>query len=197
MADLPEPPIDRDSPVPFYFQLAEVLEGEIRSGRWEPGARLASEPELSEHYGISRTTVRQALARLAQRGLIARRKGQGTFVEGGQPDLWLLQSSEGFFQDEVDRLGRTVTSRVLHAELGPLPAWACDALEVPRGSHGATLERLRSLDGLVALYVVNHVAAHAARAALALGNPNESLYRRLRDHAGLEHHGGRRTLAAI
>src|SRR4051794_16288878 len=105
-SDLPEPPIDRSSPVPFYFQLAEVLEGAIRSGRWQPGARLASEPELSEHYRLSRTTVRQALARLERRGLIERRKGQGTFVESAAPGLWLLQSSEGFFQNEVDRLGR-------------------------------------------------------------------------------------------
>ena len=48
MPDLPKPPIDRESPVPFYFQLAEVLEAEIRSGRWEPApftgdvGRLAS-----------------------------------------------------------------------------------------------------------------------------------------------------------
>src|SRR4051795_6514137 len=133
MADLPKPPIDRESPVPFYFQLAEVLEAEIRSGRWEPGDRLASEPELSDHYGISRTTVRQALARLQQRGLIARRKGQGTFVDSGSAGLWLLQSSEGFFHDEVDGLGRTVPSRFFHAEPGPLPVWACSALEMRTG----------------------------------------------------------------
>jgi len=197
VARLPQPRIDRGSPLPFYFQLAEALEGEIRNGRLKSGARLPSEPALCERYGISRTTVRQALARLEQRGLIARRKGQGTFVESGPPGLWLLQSSEGFFQAEVDRLGRTVTSSVLRAELGPLPAWACSALEVPPNSEGATLERLRSVDGLVALYVVNHLAAHASRAALALGNPNESLYRRLRDRVGLEPHGGRRTLEAI
>jgi GntR family transcriptional regulator len=197
LADLPEVLIDRESALPFYFQLAEVLEREIRNGRWDRGARLASEPELCEYYGLSRTTVRQALARLEQRGLIERRKGHGTFVESVPPSLWLLQSSEGFFQDEVDRLGRTVTSNVLRAKRGPLPSWACGALEVPPGSQGATMERLRSVDGLVALYVVNHVVADAADAALAPGDPNESLYRRLRDRAGLEPHGGRRTLEAI
>ena len=106
MARLPQPRIDRGSPLPFYFQLAEALEGEIRNGRLKSGARLPSEPALCERYGISRTTVRQALARLEQRGLIARRKGQGTFVESGPPGLWLLQSSEGFFQAEVDRAVR-------------------------------------------------------------------------------------------
>jgi GntR family transcriptional regulator len=183
--------------VPFYFQLAELMEQEIVSGRWRPGERVPSEPDLCERYGLSRTTVRQALARLEQRALINRLKGQGTFVQRAEPGLWLLQSSEGFFQDEVDRLGRTVTSQVLRAEHEPLPAWACQALELPPRSAGATLERLRSVDGRVALYVVNHLVERVAEAALALVNPNESLYRRLRDRAGITPHGGRRTLEAV
>lgn len=196
MTSLPDAAIDRNSPVPFYFQLAELIEQEIVSGRWKPGSRIPSEPELCEQFGLSRTTVRQALSRLEQRGLIERLKGQGTFVQRAQPGLWLLQSSDGFFQEEVDRLGRSVTSRILRAERGPLPGWACRALELRARSHGATLERLRSVDGEVALYVVNHLAEHAAEAALAASNPNESLYRRLRDRAGIVPRGGRRTLEA-
>ncbi len=196
MTELPDIVIDRESPVPFYFQLAELLEHEITSGRWHTGSRIASEPELGERYGLSRTTIRQALARLEQRGLIDRRKGQGTFVQG-EPGMWLLQSSDGFFQDEIDRTGRQVTSRIVRAERGPLPAWACDALELAHGAHGATLERLRSVDGLAALYVVNHLPERFASAALAISNPNESLYRRLRERAGVTPHGGRRTLEAI
>lgn len=195
--ELPEVRIDRASPVPFYFQLAELLEQEVVSGRWMPGARLPGELELCERYGISRTTVRQALARLEQRGLIERLKGQGTFVQRGQPGLWLLQSSEGFFQEEVDRLGRVVSSTILRSERGPVPPWACAALELPPGSNGVTIERLRAVDGLVALYVINHLVAELADAALAVGNPNESLYRRLRERGGVVAYGGRRTLEAI
>src|SRR4051812_47919973 len=197
MPDLPEGAIDRASPLPFYYQLAELLEQEITSGRWASGSRVPPELDLCDGFGLSRTPVRQALGRLEQRGLIRRFKGQGTFVQHGQPGLWLLQSSEGFFQDEVDRLGRTVTSRILRAEREGLPPWACRALQRPPGTRGATLERLRSLDGLVALYVVNHLADGAADAALAIANPNESLYRRLRNRVGLVAHGGRRTLEAV
>jgi GntR family transcriptional regulator len=193
----PDALIDRTSPIPYYFQLAELLEQEITGGHWESGFRLPPELELCEQYRLSRTTVRGALARLEKRGLIERLKGQGTFVRQGPPGLWLLQSSEGFFQDEVDRLGRTVTSRILRAERGPLPAWACQALELKPHSEGATLERLRSVDGLVALYVVNHLGAAVADAALAIANPNESLYRRLRERASVVPQGGRRTLQAI
>ena len=197
MSELPQAAIDRSSPVPFYFQLAELLEAEIASGRWQAGMRLPSEPDLCERYGLSRSTIRQALGRLEQRGLIDRRKGEGTFVQRGEPGLWLLQSSEGFFQDEVDRAGRTVTSRILLAERGPLPGWACEALELPRGSQGAALERVRSVDGAVALYVVNHLPERLADAALAIENPNESLYRRLGERTGVVPHGGRRLLEAV
>jgi GntR family transcriptional regulator len=197
MTALPGVTIDRASPVPFYFQLAELLEQEITSGRWQGGTRLPSEPELCERYSLSRTTIRQALARLERRRLIERRKGQGTFVRGGDTGLWLLQSSEGFFQDEVDRFGRTVTSRILRAERGPLPEWASEALELPRSSDGVALERLRSVDGEIALYVVNHLPSQLAAAAPAITNPNESLYRRLRERSGVILYGGRRTLDAV
>jgi GntR family transcriptional regulator len=197
MTGLPDITIDRNSPVPFYFQLAEFLEQEITSGRWHRGVRVASEPELCARYGLSRTTIRQALARLEQRGLITREKGKGTFVQQGEPGLWLLQSSEGFFQDEVDRAGRVVTSQVIRAERASLPTWACNALELPLGAHGVTLERLRSVDGLVALHVINHLPEWLADAALTISNPNESLYRRLHERAGIVAHGGRRTLEAV
>lgn len=197
VTELPNVAIDRESPVPFYFQLAELLEEEITSGRWHPGARVASEHELGEGFALSRTTVRQALMRLEQRGLISRRKGRGTFVERSDRGLWMLQSSGGFFHDEVDRAGRVVKSQILRAERGPLPTWACEALQLPPGSHGATLERLRTLDGLVALRAINHLPERLADAALMIGNPNESLYRRLHQLAGVLPLGGRRTLEAV
>jgi GntR family transcriptional regulator len=195
--ELPAKEIDRSVPVALYYQLAQLLEEEIRNGEWEAGARLPSEPAMCEHFGVSRATVRQALARLERRGLVTRRAGRGTFVHQHQPGLWMLQRSHGLFQLEVDRLGRTVTSTILRAEFGPLPSWACDSLRVPPGSEGAMLERLRFLDDRVALYVVNHVPAEFAETALLTENPNESLYRRLEQRHGLEPTGGRRVVEAV
>jgi GntR family transcriptional regulator len=194
---LPASTIERDSPVPFYFQLSELLEQEIVSGRWRPGLRLPSEPAIAEHFGLSRTTIRQALGRLEQEGLIQRRKGQGTFVAESQPRTWLLQSSAGFFQEEVERMGRLVTSVVLRTTVrGALPGWAAAALGLA-GAEGATLERVRSIDGLVAMYNVNHVPPGVAELVLPLDDPNESLYARIEARAGIEAAGGRRVLEAV
>jgi GntR family transcriptional regulator len=196
-AEFPSGRIERSSPVPFYFQLSALLELEIVSGRWSPGSRLPSEPALGDHFGVSRTTVRQALGRLEQEGLVVKRKGQGTFVGESRVRSWMLQASAGFFLDELLRGGRQVTSRVLRAERTVLPRWAADALELPPNSGGVVLERVRAVDGLVALYVVNHLPERLADAVLMLDHPTESLYERLSTDYDTTVHGARRVLEAV
>ena len=196
MARLPDALIDRSSPVPFHFQLSELLEQEISENRWPRGLRLPSEAELCSHFGVSRSTVRQALGRLEQEGLIGREKGRGSYVADTQRRSWLLQSAEGLFQDETERLGRSVTSRILRLERCTLPGWALDALTLPKGAEGVTLERVRAIDGNVALYVVNYLPAWLAEAVLSLKDPNESLYRRLKESMRIEVAGAHRTLEA-
>lgn len=189
--------IDRTSAEPLHFQVAGELERRIVSGTWPPGHQLPPEPDLGRLFGLSRATIRQALSRLEQEGLIVRQKGRGTFVADDRRRSWLLQSAGGFFQDEVERLGRRVTSTVLNLEEGPLPGWASDALELPEGSEGVTVERLRSVDGRVALYVVNHLPQHLAKAIVGMEDPSASLYGRLRELHGIEVFGARRTLEAV
>jgi GntR family transcriptional regulator len=188
--------IDRDSPIPFYFQLSTLLEAEIVGGRWRSGTRLPGEEEIGRQFNLSRTTVRQALSRLEQEGLIRRDKGRGTFVAETRARSWLLQSAEGFFHDEVDRFGRTVTSHVVRAEVALLPRFASEALAAVEGSDGVVMERLRSVDGKIALFVTDYLPESLADAALSLG-PEESLYERLRDRAGVVVAGGRRVVEAV
>lgn len=188
--------IDRSSPIPLYFQLARVLTEEIVKGERQPGERLASEPAIGDRFQVSRPTVRLALQRLEAEGLIERIKGRGTFIADARERSWLLQSSEGFFHEEVERLGFAVTDKVLRAEVAELPHWAADALGVPDGTEGAILERLRYVDGRVALHVSDFLPAHLVDAALSLRDEEGSLYDRLEQRAGLTVDGGRRTLEA-
>lgn len=193
---LPRPAIERTSPVPFYFQLSRALKEEIVAGRWPAGQQIASEPALGAHFGVSRTTVRQALARLENEGLLRRVKGRGTFVAAAAPRSWMLHSPDGFFRDESERLGIAVTSVILRQEVAELPDWACDALGLPVGSQGAVLARLRYVDGRVALYTVNHLPVELADTVLGLA-PDASLYEQLLERDGRAVHGGRRTVEAV
>jgi GntR family transcriptional regulator len=183
--------------VPFYFQLKRLLEQEIVSGRWQPGDRLRSEAEICDAFGLSRSTVRQALALLESEGLVVRSKGRGTFVGDTRSRSWLLQSSDGFFHDEVDRMGRTVTSRVVRAAVEPLRPDVADALALPEGSEGVTLERLRYVDDRLALYVVNHLPRAYASVVLDPNVARGSLYERLAEEHGVEVVGARRVLEAV
>jgi len=66
--------------LPRYIQIADALQEQIDGGLLAPGARLPSERALSEMFGVTRMTLRQALAHLTVRGSITRRRGSGTFV---------------------------------------------------------------------------------------------------------------------
>ncbi|MEH1015593.1 UTRA domain-containing protein [Micromonospora sp. CPCC 206060] len=111
---------------------------------------------------------------------------------------WLLQGRESFFEDEVEGRRRLVTTEVLRAEQVPLPASAVEALGLPPGSHGYVLERLRQLDGKVALFSINylppHIGALVARSDVPTGEG--SLNSTLR-RAGYAVAGATRTVEAV
>jgi GntR family transcriptional regulator len=195
VAVLPASRIDRSSPVPLHFQLRELLREEIASGRWSPGDRLLSEPDICKHFDVSRTTLRQALASLEAEGLIRRDKGRGTFVAEPRSSSWLLQSSHGFF-DEASRDGHKVTSRVLRAEVARLPVWASKALGLAEGEPGLSLERVRWVDDRLVMYVETHLPKRFAEVVLAADLENGSLYRTLEQHLGCVVTFGRRVVEA-
>jgi len=76
--------IDRNSPVPLYYQVKQSLLENLENGTWKPGDLVPSEQELQETYGVSRITVRQALTELTREGRFERHRGQGTFVANKQ-----------------------------------------------------------------------------------------------------------------
>lgn len=187
--------IDRRSPIPFYFQLTKLLTSQIEAGHWAVGERLPSEPAICEQFGVSRTTVRQALAALESEGRIRRDKGRGTFVAERRSDGWLLQSSHGFYEEAV-RAGHAVRSRVLRRAREPLPAWASDALQLRPGSDGVAVERLRWIDDRLVMYVESRFPASVATTLLHADLEANSLYRVLEERDGLTVAGGRRVVEA-
>jgi DNA-binding GntR family transcriptional regulator len=72
---------------PRYQAIADELRGAIAGGRLPPGAAFPTEAELMRAHQVSRFTVREALRRLEDEGLIARRRGSGTVVEA-RPGLF-------------------------------------------------------------------------------------------------------------
>ncbi|MEV5712044.1 GntR family transcriptional regulator [Actinoallomurus sp. NPDC052274] len=132
--------VDRTSPVPLYFQVAQQLEAAIHDGRLPSGSRLENEIQLADRYGLSRPTIRQAIQHLVDKGLLVRKRGVGTQVVQAQMRRSVELTS---LYDDLLAAGRNPATRVL--ELGTLPADEAVAreLDVTPGTEVVRLRRLR------------------------------------------------------
>ncbi|HEV2122437.1 MAG TPA: GntR family transcriptional regulator [Chloroflexota bacterium] len=127
--------------VPLYAQILEALRREILDGVLQPGDQMPTEPELMERFGVSRITVRQALAELVHQGLLYRRSGKGTFVTHPKIEQELYALT-GFVEDMV-ALGMKASARVVSVERVPADATVARQLEMAVGSMVMRLERVR------------------------------------------------------
>ncbi|MFQ5796434.1 MAG: GntR family transcriptional regulator [Candidatus Bipolaricaulia bacterium] len=90
--------INKNSPIPLYYQLKELLREKIENGEMNPHERVPSETELTQMFNISRMTSRHALIELENDGLVYREQGKGTFV--AEPKLrQKLPKLTGFTED--------------------------------------------------------------------------------------------------
>lgn len=77
-------PLNRENLTALYEQIAACLREEIVNGRYEPSGRLPSEAEIGRRFAVSRVTVRLAVDRLVDEGLVIRRQGKGSYTSGKQ-----------------------------------------------------------------------------------------------------------------
>jgi GntR family transcriptional regulator len=131
--------IKTDSAVPKYQQLLELLRSRVRRGELAPGDRLPSEAGLGEIYGVSRITVRQALAELEREGLLDRVPGKGTFVRRPEGRVERLTRLSGFGEN-VDAFGFKAGYHTHQAGEGQVPADVADRLRGP-GRRAYVVER--------------------------------------------------------
>jgi DNA-binding GntR family transcriptional regulator len=133
--------VDRSSPVPLYFQLAQQLEEAINDGRLTPGTRIDTEVELARQLRLSRPTVRQAMDYLVDKGVIARRRGAGTRVVSADVRRPLELSS---LHDDLLRSGQRPTTEVLSMAVEPVSGEVARALQIAENTPALSLVRLRS-----------------------------------------------------
>jgi GntR family transcriptional regulator len=107
--------IDRRNPVPLHEQCKTILLEQIRSGEFKRGDRIPPERQLEEMFGLSRTTIRQAVTELVQRGVLQRIQGKGTFVTGSVVPFDLHQLTS--FTEDMQARGLTPSSKLVFAGL--------------------------------------------------------------------------------
>ncbi|MBC8077429.1 MAG: GntR family transcriptional regulator [Chloroflexales bacterium] len=175
-------PLQPDSPIALHHQLERRLRDEIASGRWRPGEAIASERELMQLAGVSRATVRQALASLMQGGLLERQHGRGTFV--AQPKIEQDLHAVYSFWEQMAALGRTMRDQVLRRQIIPAPPPIAALLSVEPGERLIQIQRLRFVDD-VPLTLDSSFIPHAICPELLHDDLSGSLYRLLSERYAL------------
>lgn len=140
----PRQVIDKNSPVPLHYQLELFLRSGIESGRFPPQQSLPTELELQEFFGLSRTSIRQAIGKLAADGLVERRRSLGTIVlpQPFQEELSSLTS----FTEEVLRRGHTPQTRLVDFTIRPADAEDQKYLNLAPGAEVYDICRVRHID---------------------------------------------------
>ena len=115
--------------IPLYQQLKEDLREKIKTGALKPDERIPSERELCEQYHISRMTVRQALAELANEGLLYRTHGKGTFVARPRIDQELVRVTP--FESSLRSKGLIPSTKILGSKIVLADYEVATALAVP------------------------------------------------------------------
>lgn len=119
-------PLQRESRVAMHRQIAHQLREAIAKGAYGPGDRIPTEPELSERFGVSRITARQAVEHLVREGAVARKQGKGTFVQGPLVRHDLLEL-RGIYDELVEQGLNPETELLEYGESVP-PARVADRL---------------------------------------------------------------------
>ncbi|MCR8632719.1 GntR family transcriptional regulator [Paenibacillus radicis (ex Xue et al. 2023)] len=109
--------LDRNTQIPLYEQLKNLIAQQINEGTLEPDQQIPSERELCEAHGVSRITVRQAIAAAANEGLLYRTQGKGTYVAGSKIEQKL--SNINNFQQTLVKQGFMASTQLYKTETIP------------------------------------------------------------------------------
>lgn len=140
--------------VPSYYRLESHFRESIRSGALKPGDPVPPESQLCQQFAVSRTTVRQALARLVFEGLIERHRGRGSFV--AEPRL---EHSKPLlsFEEEMRARGATTSIKLLDMRTEEAEGKVADRLGLAEGTPVVVLERLRFVNSQVVGYEIRYL----------------------------------------
>lgn len=149
--------INRNSPIPLYVQLADVLKDSIQSGELAAGEKIPSERELMKQYGLSRNTIRQAVSQLNNEGITFSNHGAGTFVtKVGE----MIRSRIDVFAEHnclLRTAGFTPTSRLLSVSVKKCDEKIAQKLALEPGTDVVCFSKIFFADGTPAILAFDYM----------------------------------------
>lgn len=158
--------------LPLHSQIRTSLQEKIETGEWPAQFRLPSEPELAASFKVSRMTVRQAVDKLVEAGLLYRRRGVGTFVSPRVMSRDLMKMTS--FSEDAKSRGAPARSEVRTAGVVKASAEVAKKLGVPPKDNVVVVERLRFFGttpiALQKIWVPEGLCPELADASVAAGS---------------------------
>lgn len=171
--------LQKGLPIPLYYQIKTRLLEQIETGQLKPGDRVPSERELTERFGVSRMTARQALVEMETQGFLVRVQGKGTFVATPKLEQPLVMLTS--FTEDMRRRGLEAGARVLSAGEVPAGRRLSQALGIAETDPIYRLERLRLAGGEPMALETSHLNPVYFPGLLELDFEHVSLYQILRE----------------
>ncbi len=174
--------LDRESPIPLYYQLKEILRSWITLGKFDTGGQFPPERELVEKYAVSRMTVRRALSELVNEGLLVREQGRGSFVVRPRVQEQLRRLTS--FTEDMKLRGVSTDSKIIDFRVVTDDAVA-GKMEIPADERLFRLQRIRLVKGEPIALQTAFIRQRFCPDLLEKGLIQGSLYKTLEEGYGL------------
>ncbi len=187
--------IDKESFVPIYYQLQELLVGMIESGELKPGDKLPSENELVDKYDISRNTVQKAIRALVNWGLAQRVQGKGTFVCNKSVTLSITASLS--LTSEIIGLNKVPHSKILQAKIIEASFNIAKKLNVEKDTEVYIIQRIRFVDDLPLMIQTSYLPIEYLPNLLDKNLEDKSLFSTIMNEYGIKIDKASETMRAV
>lgn len=167
--------IDKQSRLPLYFQLEELIKKAITTGELKPGDMIPTEWEIIDYFKLSRTTVRQALSDLVNENLLYRKKGIGTFISKPKIDLQYMGNMVSY-NEQISSMGLIPSTKVLKFEVIAADEFLAKEMGLSNGDKVIELVRLRFADEEPIAVVQSYLPYDLCNYILDVDMENNSLY---------------------
>ena len=182
--------------LPLYHRIETDIKNKILHGIYQPGTIIPSEKELTEIYNASRVTIREAVNRLVQQGLVEKKQGKGTFVK--KPEI--NHKVGHLYNDggEILKSHYDIKTKVLNLKIIKADADIVNQLNLSEQETDIVfLERLRYANKTPAAILTSYIPYKFVRGIESIDFTDISLYKTLREKFHIHLHEAEEVIEAI
>ncbi len=177
--------INKDSPVPLYYQIKESIQEALDEGVFKVGESIPSEMDFCSIFGVSRPTVRQAINELVSEGALRKEKGRGTFVANKKFNYGSMQDIVTYYDKLIQR-GYDPKTDILEKEIITATKKLSKKLKLELHEQVIKIKRLRKIEDEPIVIITNYIPYKLCPGLMDIELKDRSLYRIIAENYGYQ-----------